>query len=752
MKLNHFINSSIARKLASFVILLSSCFTFCITTYQVYSDYQYHLQRIHGYNNLLRQSYRESLVNALWHCDRNQIRILLKGINNLPEIENASIKINDKITFGKKSSHAKFTEKISMPLFYDYQGRREKLGTMLVVFSFDEVYRRLFHNFFITLISNFVKTFVVLASFLFFIQYFVTRHLHNIAHFIKNSDIIHNKTPFQLERRPGDKEHWDELDDIVVAINSMISNLQHSVQAVQESKDAIIRSEIKYKSLVYNIPGLVYRSNQDWSAEIVSGCETFCGYSNAEFNNKTINWTKIIYFDDREKVLSDYKKQGVALTQKPTQLIQTYRIVTKDGNIRWVEDRKLSIFEEQEFSRIDGVVFDITERINAEKVIKNREDQLRQARKMETIGVLAGGVAHEFNNLLYVISGNTELLLTQNQDQAQEMLQEILDATQKGADLVKQIMAFSRKSETCLQTIDLNAVVEKTSKMLGKLIPKMIKIKMNLADDLFAVNADQKQIEQILINFTFNAKDAMPDGGELVFKTSNIVIEQYHGDTQQIPAGQYVVLSVLDTGEGMDQKTRECIFDPFYTTKEVGQGTGMGLSVVYGIVQTHNGFVTCESALMAGTVFKVFFPAVLKISKDKSENTIQNETMTTEDSDTILIVDDEETIVQLTCSMLEDFGYKTIPANCGEVAIDLYARHNTVIDLVILDLDMPGMGGFNCLKKLMEFEPCAKVIMTSGYSSEDLINDLVDHGAQGFIAKPYKRADLSKAIWEVLYE
>ena len=287
--------------------------------------------------------------------------------------------------------------------------------------------------------------------------------------------------------------------------------------------------------------------------------------------------------------------------------------------------------------------------------------------------------------------------------------------------------------------------------MLKPLIPRMIAIESEFADDLYAVDADPGQIEQILINLCINARDVMPDGGKLTLKTANGVIdESIHDGHLKIKKGPCVILTVADTGSGMDLKTKERIFDPFFTTKAVGQGTGLGLSVIYGIIKAHGGYIFCDSEVNKGTAFRIYLPAVegaeIHPQKDPEPSA------SPKGEETILIVDDDEGVIAITETILELSGYRTITADSGESAINIYFRRHLEINLIVLDLSMPGMGGKKCLEKLIEFDPDVQVIIASGYINSGLVKDVTNYGAKAAIIKPYGKNAISKLIRQVLDE
>jgi nitrogen-specific signal transduction histidine kinase/CheY-like chemotaxis protein len=393
---------------------------------------------------------------------------------------------------------------------------------------------------------------------------------------------------------------------------------------------------------------------------------------------------------------------------------------------------------------IRGIVIDVTE-------TKKLEAQLRQAHKMEAVGTLAGGIAHDFNNLLQAVQGYAELLLlrkTEMEPGYQELL-EISRAAKRGGELTRQLLTFSRKVESRLRPTDLNRIVEDVRLLLERTIPKMIKIELQLTTNLNYVNADASQIEQILMNLAVNARDAMPDGGMLTIATSNVILEETdHYQQAEVTPGNYVLLRVADTGEGMDKSTLEHIFDPFFTTKEVGKGTGLGLAMVYGIVKSHGGHIACHSTLGEGTVFEVVLPAVEPAEKPST-------TLTGSDEpggghETVLLVEDDESLRELGEQILKMFGYTVISAADGERALQIYREDKAAIDLVILDLIMPGMGGEQCLQEILAINSQAKVIIASGYSASAEAEWAAAIGAKALVEKPYNVQQMLKVVREVL--
>lgn len=528
------------------------------------------------------------------------------------------------------------------------------------------------------------------------------------------------------------KPTYEELDERVRALE------REALEREKESK----RTQEVYRSLL----------NSSADAVVIYDLEGRTRHTSPAFSD-LFGWTlqeikgeRIPFVPDSEKETTAAIIRDLLQSGRPCRNFETRRY-TKDGRLLDVSIAASRYLDEEgNPAGILSMLRDISER-------KRLEAQLLHAHKMEAVGTLAGGISHDFNNILQIISGYVQILLMSTDPSHLDYakLQAMEKAARKGSDLTRRLLIFSRKVEAELRPVDLNHAVLQVAKLLERTIPKMIMIETELAQDLKIVNADPLQLEQIIMNLGVNAADAMNEGGRLIFKTENAVLDETFCRTHVgSRVGEYVKLSVSDTGHGIEQELQQHIFEPFFTTKEVGKGTGLGLAMVYGIVKNHGGYIDFESAFAKGTTFQIFFPvlaidAEVRVSEERS----QLEFLWGR-GEKILIVDDEKLLLEMAGELLGRFGYAPILAESGEQALEILKREKTAVDLAILDLSMPGMGGYRCLKEMLGMSPGLKVIIASGYSANRKVKETLRSGAAGFIAKPYHYNDMLKKIRETL--
>lgn len=512
------------------------------------------------------------------------------------------------------------------------------------------------------------------------------------------------------------------------------------ITARKRAQQALTESQERFRKLAELLPETIYEMDADGRLTFVNrNAFDHFGYDQEDFDHG-LNGFELVAPEDRARAL---KNAGRIMSGEQIGLTE-YQLLRKDGSTFPAIMHSAAKVVDGKPVGLRGIVIDMTE-------TKRLEAQLRQAHKMEAVGTLAGGIAHDFNNLLQAVQGYAELLLLtkREKESEHEILMEISRAARRGGELTRQLLAFSRKVESKLQPLDLNRTVNEVRLLLERTIPKMIRIELHLMGNLHRIKADPSQVEQIMMNLAVNARDAMPQGGTLTIETQNIIVtEEDCGSQPELIPGSYVLLTVSDTGTGIEKPMLEHIFDPFFTTKEVGKGTGLGLAMVYGIVKNHGGTVLCSSAPGAGTAFKIYFPASEKL--EEAPSMVAEAKASPRGSETLLLVDDDEALRDLGKKSLEMFGYTVITAPDGESAVQIYGKEKDRIDLVLLDLIMPHMGGRQCLRELLAVNPEAKIVIASGYAVAGEIEQAMTSGAQAFINKPYDIQQMLKVVREVL--
>jgi two-component system, cell cycle sensor histidine kinase and response regulator CckA len=395
---------------------------------------------------------------------------------------------------------------------------------------------------------------------------------------------------------------------------------------------------------------------------------------------------------------------------------------------------------------VHSYVEDITSRLNLEA-------QLRQSQKMESVGQLAAGVAHDFNNMLTIIQGHAGMLLVKPNlpPDLSESAQAVLFAAERAAGLTRQLLMFSRKNVMQSKLLDLREVVSHMTKMLQRLIGETISLQFRAPAEISLVQGDVGMIEQVVMNLAVNGRDAMPKGGTLSITTEQVVIDESQLHTHpDARLGEFVCVRVTDTGSGMDAATRDRIFEPFFTTKEVGKGTGLGLATVYGIMKQHDGWIEVVSEVGQGSTFSIFFPTRSKPVESRTEATAPAPAVRG-GKETILVVEDEPVLRELAQVILHDCGYKILEAKSGREALQLWERHQDGIDLLLTDMVMPeGVSGMDLAERLLAAKPDLKVIFASGYSMDDVGAAFVSKGRASFLQKPYTHLSLAKAVRDCL--
>ena len=504
------------------------------------------------------------------------------------------------------------------------------------------------------------------------------------------------------------------------------SNLRFST-VTQSARDAIISTDDEGRITFWN-----------------RSAEAIFGYGESEVFSRPI--TMLI-------AEADHGAYDAALPDAQVDGLTFGRIVEatgtrKDGS-RFSCEISLAALGGAHPTAVTAVVRDVTERKLAQEALSQRDEQLRQAQKMDAIGRLAGGVAHDFNNLMMAIRGYAELLVDTfpEGDQRRTEVQEILTATERAARLTRQLLTFSRRETVTQAAVPLDQLVANMQNMLQRLIGSHIQIATAVWPDLTPVLADSTQLEQILVNLVVNARDAMPDGGKITIELRNVELDAIGVAAHPgLQPGDYVEMSVTDTGTGMDAETRSRIFEPFFTTKENGKGTGLGLATVYGIVQQNNGAIEVQSRVGHGTTFYIYLPRACDLGKPAPIKAAAPAT----GSETVLLVEDDDRVRALVATMLRKNGYNVLLSSAADQALEIALRHQGPIHLLLTDVVMPGLSGRMLSERLTGAHPETRVLYMSGYSQEAVQRHGVGKGASQFIQKPFSIDALAHKVRETL--
>ena len=526
-------------------------------------------------------------------------------------------------------------------------------------------------------------------------------------------------------------------------IKELNKRLSTELEEHKATEKALFTAELKYKKLLEDINLLAVILDIDGNITFCNNyLLTLTGWTRDEVLNK--NWFDLFLPDDVRETVYAMFRSGIRANAIP--LHYENPIVTREGTSKLIVwDNSMSRDSEGNIVGIASIGTDVTEH-------RKLEEQLRQAQKMEGIGQLAGGVAHDFNNILSSIVGYGHLtLMEMTEDDPNRLnIEYILEASEKAAHLTKDLLLFSRKQAIDRKPLDLNETIRRLQKFLVRVIGEDIICKTALFNKKLIVSADSHQLEQVLMNLATNARDAMPKGGTCTITTEEVQLDEEFTYTCGLcKAGRYALISISDTGHGMDKETSKKIFEPFFTTKEVGKGTGLGLAVAYGIVRQHEGYINAYSEQGTGTTFRIYLP-LMDSEETDDKAVIAEEEPVVGGTETILMAEDEEMLRRLNHSVLKEYGYTVIEAVDGEEAVNKYKESKDAIRLLLFDLIMPKMNGSDAYDAIRKITPDIKVIFASGYSP-DIVRQkvLLDEDAH-LIYKPVSPFELLRKVREVL--
>jgi two-component system cell cycle sensor histidine kinase/response regulator CckA len=541
-----------------------------------------------------------------------------------------------------------------------------------------------------------------------------------------------------------------EFDELFTRIDNALKQkkLKKDNEIINEKLEW---SESRYRSLVESSPDIIYALDEAGNFTFINNAaeRLLCMDRQHLISN---HYSTIIHEEDQEKAKWFFNERRTG--ERSTTGVEL-RLISSEacGEPKSYEVRHLTIElkstgiydrdvvdSSKQFLGTYGVARDISDR-------KRLETQLRHAQKMEAVGTLAGGIAHDFNNLLMGIQGYASLMLikTSQEHSHYKNLNNIEQLVQNGADLTKQLLGFAREGKYNIKSTDMKEIARDTIRMFGR-TKKEISIYEDYEENIWFVEVDQGQLKQVLLNIFVNAGHAMPGGGDLTLATKNLILGAQDARAFGLPPGQYVRTSVSDTGVGINEETRQRIFEPFFTTKELGHGTGLGLASAYGIIQNHQGTIDVDSQMDEGTTFHIYLPASKKVRKVLKPAFEHHHNA----PETVLLVDDEDVILKVGSQILHELGYKVMTACSGKEALEIYAANRNKIDIVVLDMIMPGMGGGETYDNIKALKLDVKVLLSSGYSIMGEASAIMERGCQGFIQKPFTVKSFSEKLREIL--
>jgi PAS domain S-box-containing protein len=751
--------SGIGLRLLAGVLLFSSAVTLALTALQLYLEYEREVGVIESRLDEIGRSYPGSLGESLWSLDQNQLELQLKGILSLPDVQ--SVEIREiasrpnpvRLALGQQATRSVIAREY--PLDYVMQGSRRQIGVLRVEATLTEVYRQLLNKALVILASQAAKTFLVSFFILYLFHLMVTRHLAAIAEFVSGYNLVRPPPPLRLDRRPP--READELDKVIVAFNGLCTSLQHAygdlrqantrlerdISNRRQAEEDVRQSELRFRDYAETASDWFWETGPDHVFTYISDKLDAFGLGRAELIGKR----RFEAAADQDAEPQKWRAHLAALERHEPFRSFEYSRRDSTGRLRRLSVNGRPVFAaDGRFLGYRGTATDLTEQ-------HDTEERLRQSQKMDAIGQLTGGVAHDFNNVLTVITGTIEILQDGLADKPQlaAIAQLIDDAAARGASITSQLLTFARRQPLEPRGIEINGLVMETAKLLTPMLGEHFEIETVLAPDAWGALADPSQLSAAIVNLAVNARDAMRGGGKLTIETANVTFDEtsVSADGEMKP-GQFVMIAVGDTGHGIPADIRDRVFEPFFTTKGVGRGTGLGLSMVYGFAKQTGGTVGIDSEEGRGTSVKLYLPRAEGVVAAPAAEPSSITAAPLGRYETILVVEDDALVRGYVIAQLGSLGYRTLVASDGAAALALVDQ-GAEFDLLFTDVVMPGgMNGRQLVDAVVARRPGMKVLYTSGYSDDAIMHEgHLDPGV-ALLKKPYRKAELAQKIREVL--
>jgi len=751
--LKHF-KGKISKLLVLYIVLFSSVVTLILTAIQLWIDYNQGINNLNQRINQIKLTNTASITQSLWTIDNSSIQLHLDGLARIDDVIFVKITNESKkviASSGKLRKENIITKHIALKKYY--RGNVTTLGTLTVVATKENIYQQLIDTVVVILISQAIKTFLVSLFVLILFYYLVTRHLEKISRHSDEIEFEKEITPLSLDRKTNSFTENDELERVIESINNMSSNAYSTYKSLIENQKQLTEREAKFSVIFDSLSdAVVLTDNERKIVQVNPAFHTLFGYT----ENELINQTTSMLYAHPEEYSDQGKKRYNTEIKEPLSVYEidyrrkdktTFPSETMGGAIRLPDDTQIGFI---------GIIRDITERKRIEAETIDLQKQVQQAHKMEAIGRLTGGIAHDFNNILSSILGYAELskdlLHESNDSKLVKYIDRINTAGERARDLVSQLLAFSRSAPSNPRPINLDHLIDDVISLVTPTIPSSIELTKEVSSNVPMVFMDDTQIHQILMNLCINARDAIQGQGRLVFKLKlESITDAICSSCNETIHGEYVKLTVEDSGTGIPQDILEKIFDPFITTKGVGKGTGMGLSVVHGILHKHNSHILVETSFNSGTRFHLLIPPITGETPDYPLKTNNNiELPANGNNKRILVIDDEPAVADFMQDFLQSHDYIVSVFTSSKLALEQFRKSPSAYDLVITDQTMPEMNGDQLIKEMLSINPEIPVILCSGYSDEIDERKALEMGCAQFLNKPIGNSTLLHAIHDVL--
>jgi len=747
------LQSKISKVLVLYIVLFSSVVTLILTAIQLRLDYNEGINVIYQRVEQVRLTNIDSITQSLWTLDSSSIQIQLDGLSRINDI--IFVKITDKdnkLIAAAGSVNTKNIITANIQLTQKYRGRNTPLGTLTIIATKENLYQQLISTIIVILISQAIKTFLVSLFILIIFYYLVTRHLEKISQHSAKLKFSSKPDLLTLNRDTSAASHNDELASVVNSINKMSSNMYSTYKDLLLNQNALAEREAQFSSIFNAISDAIFFANSD--RKIIQVNPAFMrlfGYSLEEIKGHT---TKMLYASPNE-----YDNQREKLYHSELHNTSLFKVEykRKEGStfIGETMGTPVSLPDGTQIGFI-GIVRDISKRLLAEIEERQLQTQLQQSQKIEAIGQLTGGIAHDFNNILNSILGYSELSMMSikksGDNDLKSYLEQITIAGERARDLVAQMLSFSRSNPGEPQLIKLPKLIKEVISLLRPTIPSSIKLVTEIDELVPPVLMDNTQMHQILMNLCINARDAMGGNGTITIKLSYIQnIDKICSSCKKAFKGKYIKLTVEDTGSGIQPELIDKIFDPFMSTKDVGKGTGMGLSVVHGILHKHDSHIFVKSTPNRGTQFHIYIPPIIDNNHIEKTNDKQKK-ISHEDGKGkhILVVDDEKSIAIFLQKFLKSYNYQVTFTTSSVHALEIFKKKHADFDLIITDQTMPELSGTEMIKKIFQIRPDIPVVLCTGYSEQVNKESALEMGCALYMNKPIKLHTLLHALHDIL--